>query len=83
MKETSTMIKTGLVALLLSATASVFGQSAGTIDKDPLSLGPFSDATADNRVAALGASLVPAYETECRSLLQSKWCWIWVDVGGE
>lgn len=64
MKKTSKMIRTGLVALLLSATASVFGQSAGTIDKDPLSLGPFSDATADNRVAALGASLVPAYETQ-------------------
>src|SRR5690606_24638852 len=41
MKKTSTMIRTGLVALLLSATASVFGQTTGgTISRPPLAVGP-------------------------------------------
>lgn len=64
MKKTTKLMKIGLAALLLSTTASVFGQTTGTIDKGPLLLGPFTDATATNRTTALGSSLVPTYETE-------------------
>lgn len=56
MKKTSTMIRTGLVALLLSATASVFGQS---IDKTgegaDIQVGPSTAADNAARIAALGA----------------------------
>lgn len=56
MKKTSTMIRTGLVALLLSTTASVFGQS---IDKTgegaDVQVGPSTAADNAARIAALGA----------------------------
>lgn len=62
MKNTSKMIRAGLVALLLSTTASIFGQTTGSIPKDPLVLGPFTAAGDAGRATALGAALVPAYE---------------------
>src|SRR5690606_369240 len=56
MKKTSKMIRTGLVALLLSTTASVFGQS---IDKTgegaDVQVGPSTAADNAARIAALGA----------------------------
>lgn len=57
MKKTIKMIKTGLVALLLSTTGVSFGQTAtGTIEKGPLKIGPISPHDATERGALLSLS---------------------------
>lgn len=64
MKKTSKMIRTGLLALLLSATATVFGQvtGTGTISKPPLGVGPSTTPNDPGRIEALGSLLNSAYE---------------------
>src|SRR5690606_14963247 len=66
MKKTSTMIRTGLVALLLSTTASVFGQvtGTGTISKPPLGVGPVETAYDDpTRATILDAAVTGTFST--------------------
>src|SRR5690606_41627474 len=66
MKKTSKMIRTGLVALLLATTASVFGQvtSTGTISKPPLGVGPVETAYDDpTRATILDSAVTWTFST--------------------